>query len=457
LSDLRILETVIAGLLAIYIVRPFVRKFRDVDGLFAMPAISFLLAVAAVPAFGFRPELLPLSLFAFFAFLSSLPRLADVARRLRTDDYGESSPAAATALLLTLCVFFAFAFVFTPREGRETRPDAEGASFAVVDEGRGVRLVLTVEGVRSGAFPEPGPAVVFSPPVLGSAGIFGGFREALVSRGFTVVTCVRPGLDAPALDEEGRLRLPTRAFLFDALAALAFGDELAFAAEAGSRLEQERLEDLRFAVAYVRSRALDGDARFGAVDAARLSVAGYGAGGAAAALFAAEADPAEVRSVAAMEAPIHSYFTFGTAEDEIPRTGLARYFRGVERAFRIRTAQGSVRGERPAAAPRVPVLVLAADWIGDARLRERRYGTLIGLFGSSPGPSAIASAAGAGPLDYSDIPLDYPVYAFFARGADRFIPFGTSFSSQAADLVAGFAESFSDGLKPAPGVRIEKK
>jgi hypothetical protein len=65
--------------------------------------------------------------------------------------------------------------------------------------------------------------------------------------------------------------------------------------------------------------------------------------------------------------------------------------------------------------------------------------------------------AGAGPLDYTDIPFDYPVYAFFARGADRFIPFGTSFSSHAADLAAAFSASFADGLKPAPGVRIEKK
>ena len=457
MSDLRIFESVISALLAIYILRPFVRNFRGVDGLSALPMVSFLLIAAAIPAFGFRPELVPLSLFAFFALLSSLPRMVDIARRLRTDDYGESKPLAAVLGMVFLCFSFAFAFLFPPSERGDLRPLPAGSSFAAEDGRRGVRLVLTVEGARPGAFAEPAPALIFGPAVLGSAGIFDDFRAGLVSRGFTVVTYVRPGFDVPAVDETGRLVFPGMSSLADSLAALLFGDELAFAAEAGARLEKERLDDLRFAVAYVRSRSLAGDVHFGNIDMARISVVGYGAGGAAAAMYAAEADPAEVRSVTVIEAPIHSYFTIRTDTEELSPSGITRYLGLAKRALRFRTVRSSIQGDSAAVIPRVPALFLTSDWISEVPLRDNRYGTLVRLFRLSGETSAMAFVAGAGPLDYTDIPIDYPVYAFFSRGKDRFIPFGTPFSSRAAELVSSFAEDFSAGLKPAPGVHIEKK
>lgn len=467
MSDLRILEAVIALLLALYIVRPFVRKFRRVDGLSALPLISFLLIVAVLPSFGFRPELAPLALFSFIAFLTSLPRLADIARRLRTDDYDDRRPATAFSFILILCLSFVFAFAFTPRERDGTQREKTAAVFAADDERRGVELVLTVETGLPGSAEGPRPVLIFGPSVLGSAGIFDDYREALVSRGFTVVTYVRPGIDVPAVDAVGRLRLPGIAALTDSFAALLFGDDYAFAAEAGARLEKARLDDLRFTVDYVRSRMLAGDERFTDIDPTRISVAGYGAGGAAAAMYAAEADPETIRSVVAVESPVHAYLSAeseaaaqssaeGGLDDGLyPR--MRRWFGKAKTALSVRKVRGGIRGDEASMRPRVPVLFLTADWIRQIPLRDERYGTQVRLFRLSGKDCAIVSAAGAGPLDYTDIPLDYPVYSFFARGKDRFIPHGTSFASQAAELTARFAEDFFSSGTGLPGVRIEKK
>jgi hypothetical protein len=128
----------------------------------------------------------------------------------------------------------------------------------------------------------------------------------------------------------------------------------------------------------------------------------------------------------------------------------------VKDVWHFRTVQGAIRGDESTHALRVPTMLLTSDWVRDVSRRDKRYGTLVRVLRLSSAPCAIVSAAGAGPLDYTDIPVDYPVFSFFARGRDTFIPRGTPFAARAADLTASFAAGALESGKLASGILIEK-
>jgi len=459
-DDLRILESVIAVLLLIYIVRPFVRKFRGVDGLSVLPGISLLLSIAAFPSFGFRPELLPLVLFSFAVFVAGLPRLADMARGLRTDDYGDGKPAFAVAGALVLAGVFAFAFVFSPVDA-ERKPLPGQLRFSAVDPARGLEVSFILEGAESSESSGPLPLVVFGSPTFGSTGITDSLRAELASRGYAVLSYYRVGFDFPAETGAG-FRLPFRGHGFDAVLSLLAGGKLAVGAEAGARLERERLADLRFAVGYARALMGSGDERFAAVDSRRLIVAGYGSGGAAALLYGTEVQAGEIEAVAAIESPVRFYLE---VEPELPAAEAPEG--AVEPLDRARLLWSAARGSlrvrktlgpaRAVPAASVPTLMLVSDWVRDLRERDGRYASLIRVLRAAESRSALASIAGAGPVHFSDAPIDYPAYVFFVRGKDRFIPRTAAFAGRAAAVVDAFLRGTLESGGDVPGVVVEFK
>ena len=463
MKDLLILESIIAVLLLIYLIRPFVRKFRGVDGLNILPALSLLLMIAVYPAFGFRPELLPLLLFSLFAFLSSLPRLVDIARRLRVDDYGERQPILALGCLIVLIGAFVFAVVFAPI----VQPQVQTAllpRMEVADENRKTSIVMISEGFDSENGAAPKPLVVFGPPVLGSSGLTDTYRAALAAKGVAVLTYYRPGFDFPAIGADGRTLFPQFKNGVDAVVSMLWGRSLAFAAEAGARLERERLEDLKFTIAYIRSRIAAGDERFKNIDGTKISIAGYGASGAAALMYAAEADPSAVRSVIAIEAPVHSYLSVEVKQaeskpdkrDSTIYGSVVRLVGVIKRTLTVRTVLGPIRGNEAAQAVKVPTMLLVSDWIRDVAQRDVRYATLVSVMRFSKAPCSIVSVSGAGPVHFADVHSDYPVYGFFAQGKDKFIPRNTPFAPLAASLTASFIDGTLTSSKAGAGVLIEK-
>lgn len=466
MNDLIVLESVIAVLLLVYIARPFVRKFRGVDGLSALPGISLLLLIAVFPAFGFRPELIPLSLFALFAFLGSIPRLVDIARRLRTDDYGEKQAPFALAVFVLLAGSYAFAVVFAPGRLQAPVMAAVGSTISVRDESRGVALELLIGVSVADSSNGPRPLVVFGPPVLGSMGMTDTYRAELTAKGYAVVSFCRPGLDFPAAGEGGRVRYPRLGFAVDAIVSTVWGRDLAFAAEAGARIEHERSADLRFVVDHLLSKIAAGDEPYKNMDGSRVSIVGYGASGAAALMYAADADPSRIRSIVAIEPPVHSYLSVEPKVVDEPSEhksakmdstiygSVVGLFAWIKKTLTARAVYGPLRGNEAERAVAVPTMILVSDWIRDVAKRDKRYATLVPIKNFSSAPCWIVSAAGAGPAHYSDVLSDYPVYAFFAQGLDRFIPRNTPFAPQAAALSASFIEgTLTDG---GSGILIEK-
>lgn len=458
MSDLIILEAVIAALLAVGLSRPFVRRFRGVDGLSALPALAFGLSAALVLAFGFRPEALPLTLFAFFSFVSSLPRLADIARRLRTDDYGERLPAVSAIGGTLLVACFAFAAVFAPASEAGSG-SARALRFTVADPERGAELSFTLEGADG---PAPRPSILFVPSSVGSAGATRRLRSSLVERGFAVLSFSRVGADLPAEDERGRVRFPGRAALADVLFSGLWGRRFAFAAEAGARLERGRLEDLRFALDLLRERAASGDPAFASVDAGKVLVVGCGAGASAALLYAADAPAAEVRAVVAVEPPLYSLLALEAPRAPVPAPAAdaslgekaARFMKELASRARVRRVLGP--GRETPVAEALPVALLLSDRIGSLEERDGRYAGAVRLFRAARSAAYLVSFPGAGPLHYYDVPADYPVYAFFAPGLERAASDPGAYASRAADVCAAFAGGGIEGADLGPFARVEK-
>jgi hypothetical protein len=105
----------------------------------------------------------------------------------------------------------------------------------------------------------------------------------------------------------------------------------------------------------------------------------------------------------------------------------------------------------PGAPPRplVPVLYLASDWTFDRG--QETYAALFSGLRDSPAPAALAALSGAGPLDYTDFPLEYPLYTVLfpgrseARDAAGAPIIQTRISQDTAALIARFCRLVTTG------------
>lgn len=452
MTDLIILEFIVGALLLVSAARPFFRLFRGIDGINVLPGLALLLCGASVPAFGFRPEVLPLFFIALGATFFSLPRLADIARGLRVDDYGERSfvGAAFKALALIFCVGFAMLFQPEPAVGAEA-PAEFTESVSAVDAGRGATVQLRILRPETADESARFPVAIVAPPILGSAELVDSFVGALVSRGYFAVVLSRPGLDVPAVDAAGDLALPRPEAAFAAVSSLFWGNRWKFAADRGAALEAERLADISFVAAFVAGAAERGERAFAHADPANLALVGFGAGGSAALYAASGSDAGRYRAAAAIEPGLLSLRAARTA-DAAGGSSIARLRArlGLERA----ALPGAGR-DIPAAS--IPVLLLLSDRIEDVHYRDGRYSGAIRFLRAAGADGRIASFRGAGSADYSDAPAEYPVYSRFSPPYQRDAPAEETYAARAAEAVALFLSGASSGIEGLDGIRVEKK
>lgn len=408
MRDLVLLELLIGGILFLSLIRPFVKAFRGVDGLALLPAVSAVLALALFPAYGFRPEALPLALFAVIRFFLGLPYLSAVLRRMRADDYGERPFLPSAVGILLLAGVCAFAVRYAPAV--ETGSRYPFASYAVTDEERGMVLHLrTYSGEEAEAADAaeaaptaPNPTVLLLPPLSGSVAVVDRVCEALATAGFPVRTYSREGLDVPAFRTDGGRAYPSAGRLFRHGAAFLAGTRYRAANEWGRRDEEERLADLSFLVRHLEER---GEGRGG------LLIVGYGTAASAAVRYA-EGAPASVLGVVAVEGHLLSSLL-----SEPPRTvGAEAGLRG-----RLNRAADALRplrmvGVGGVPSPSVPVLFILSDRIKEIEERDGRYSAVLRVLRSARFPTLLAALDGAGPFDYSDMAAEYPLYSALVPG-----------------------------------------
>ena len=417
MQDLIVLELIIATILFLAIIRPFVKGFQGIEGIAALPAIALVASIAVYPAYGLRPEFLPLLALSFIMFLGSIPRLVDVFRRLRTDDFGERSLIRLAVGFLFLGAVTVFAVMYAPK-GR----GAEGSGYRealVHDDIRGVALSLRcypADAMR-GDDDLIRPAILIAPPSTGSVSVVNRLSTQLSERGFLVTTFSRVGTDFPAYLPGGKRAYPSFGAYFKGVVSTIGGRRLVSAARIGSAIERERAADIAFLVKYLRSAALKGDEPYRYADMDRLIVVGFGAGGAAATIYAASADALSIAAAVAVEGPILSAL-IGEDPGEGRQEGAKTFSAWIVEFF-TRFRPERIIGTGTVPSPIVPILFLVSDRAREPKARDDRYATVLRAFRTAKAPSVLASIDGAGPFDYSDVAQEYPVYTTMMPGLNK--------------------------------------
>lgn len=461
--DLISLELLVGALLLLAAARPFVKAFRGVAGLTFLPFLATAVCLAVFPAFGFRPELVPLGLVALAMALGSLPRVADLLNGLRTDDYGDAKPARLAVGLPLVIAAAAFAVAFAPRADYGA-PDARVAFHEreLADAARGATLRLRV---YPPSVPAEGsvPVVLLSPPASGGFPAAHSFCADLARRGFAVAAFRRAG---PGL------RLPSPGRSAAAAAAFFFGHRYEFAASAGARIEQGLLDDFRLVAERLAAEGgafLEGAVSAGAEIGPAYAV-GFGSGGSAAALLVSGAAPAPVLAAVCIEGRLHTAFASApdpagaAAGGEDKGSGAAALLSAAVDAVARGTRDAGFRAVGPSAdapKPAAPVLFIVSDSVADPAARDGRYAAVLRALRAAAAPAALASMAGAGAFSYSDAAGMYPLFAAFSPPSGPAAAAG-SFPVRAAALCAAFlrGEAVASGragdvsTSPA-GLRLE--
>ncbi|MDR1972679.1 MAG: hypothetical protein LBQ46_12255 [Treponema sp.] len=448
----------------IFLVRPLFKGLWPLDGIAWFPVLALGVACALFPAYGYRPECVPLLANQGFMALMNLGPLLKGSRHIA--GFRQRGPLFTVSALVFLVLVTGMALWFAP-------PDLPPA---------GARLVVQVRG-RNGAFggyklhvfggegresppaadspagPSSARPVIFLvPPDFGGLDAVDGVCSALGDRGFTVISYTRPGFLSP-LDLAGLW------------SAFRKGTVLKKANDFGRALEEGRRRELTFLLPYVKENLA---ALAPAADGDLLFLAGWGAGGAALVSLVPESSgpgypgiwgPAAARRTGL---PARSPLPYGvrglvavesrlwTAWDPAPapeRSAGPRILESLRNwAARLRPERIGGLGTVPR--PACPVLYLVSDRaLGGG---EGSYAALFSALRNSGGPAALAAMEGAGPLDYTDFPAERSLYsALFpgrSRGSGRGVFPGSealSSSRYTAALIARFCQLTVPGRIPA--------
>jgi len=396
------------------LLRHLIKGLWSLDGIAWLPLVALGILVGIFPAYGFRPEVIPLLVLAFLFNLTNLLSFIRVATGQSGDSPRETEPFRVIVAMVLLTAATVPMFAFAPQVYAGHEREVEPARSLAVPGGR--EYVLRVYGP---VLPNR-PLVFLVPPDIGSAASVELVSEHLRDKGFTVVTYFRRDYDTLFIDENGRRRsYPAR--LLRHWRVLRRATDFASVNERGRVLETARRDDLEFLLP--RLPALLGAQGQGEMPP--ILFVGYGAGGSALAYMAGEGGFLErhgdALGVVAVETRLWSSFQSeprvmepltDTGAISRLRTNVANWFYGRRRLRVSRT------GPLPEAG--LPVLYLVSGRALEAG--RGQYQAVFDALRSSDGPAALVAIEGAGPLDFQDFPLTQPMVSFFLsgmRGAGR--------------------------------------
>jgi hypothetical protein len=453
--ELQILELLIAFFLFLPLIRPFFKKLWTLDGLTILPLFALGTGIGIFPAYGIRPECLPLVLFAVFLNILNLPALGAVFRRLKNDDFRDRGFISTGFLGTLLIAFTALAICYAPRD--MGLADSGTSSITLRDEGRGVDLFLRAyapeippgEGVAKRR-----PLILLAPPAMGSLLTVDRLCEELSRRGFATLVYSRKGVDAPAIRLDGKKQLLSPPDVLRLLRAMLQGTRWEGANAIGRGLEEERKQDLAFLLASLQSR--EGLRRIlpeDSTDRNVIFIVGYGAGGAAAAALASEEDFARrnpaVWGIIGLECPILSALGQGPAQGPAAArgtlTGMGSFWAAFDAKITALTPR-RIRGLDWIPKPEVPILFILSDRaLSHSWRREQRYLSIMETYRRSAVPAALVMVPGAGPLDYSGVPEKYPLLSKLFPGEAEPLWAAEDYPGGTASLIANFFAALTEG------------
>jgi dienelactone hydrolase len=453
--ELKIQELLITLFLLLPLIRPFIKNLRAIDGLAWLPLPALGICVGIFPAYGFRPECIPLLLYGIIINCINAPALISMIQGLKNDDIYERRPVYTGIALGLLFAVSGTALYFSPSPDIILSSRGIGTGL-IQDENRGGEFFLRVyqpEDSEGPQVPAAGrrPLMLLIPPVAGSVMLIDGICRALAERGFTVMTYSRRGFDSPAVDGTGKRRGISPVKNFRLLRAITRGRKSAAANAIGRMLEEERGKDIEFLLSSIRKNGMVRDLILSDTDLEYIFLTGYGAGGAALTVLSGSPEfvknnPA-VKGIIAVEGPLLSALQ-GVPRKTTPAAGDSKRIRLLWTDLTNRIAglgPQKITGMADLPRPEIPILFILSGGILNSRYRDERYGTILGSFRTAPAPALLAAVPGAGPADYSDGPEKYPFLRVFFHGHGEPVWQNREFIPGTASLMANFAAAL-----PAP-------
>jgi hypothetical protein len=443
--ELRILEAFAVLFLFLSIIRPLVRGLWKLDGLVACPLLALGIMVGIFPAYGFRPENIPLLFFSLFLTMVNMPDLTATVSGLQSDSYRDRGLLFTFGTALVFAFTLWIALYFAPPMEMELSTEGVSALY-LQDRGRNTEFHLRVYGPKEAAIsgaepPVLRPLLVFLPPVAGSLLVSDAVCAALRDRGFTVLSYSRPNFDSPAFDQNAA---PVRLFfpgLYRLINAISRGGSDAAANAGGRELEAERRQDTEFLLQELMQNKTLRDL-LPDVDMDSIFLAGYGAGGAALTALSGNAGFTaryqQVRGIIAVESPLLSSLEEDALPPPLPTPGnpvIAFLFQARDFGKSFIPRKITHIGTVPQ--PTIPILFILSDKVIENR--SGRYETVLRVLGASRESAILAAVPGSGPFDYSDSPRYYPIYSFLFRGHRMGQAAGPELT---ASLITNFAALF---------------
>jgi hypothetical protein len=440
MREIWIPELISSLMIFFFLIRPLIKGLWPLDGIAWFPLLAFGILLASFPAYGFRPECIPLLINHGVFALASLGSLFKEARP-KNAFRGRIIPLILLKIVIlgaltTITLFFA---PLIPIEYKnETR------TVNIRNEARGQDYTLYVyeapssstEGAAQGSPRKP--LLFLIPPDTGSAGAVDRLCTTLMDRGFSVLSYQRRGFD----------------FLGKVYAwwqSHNWGTAFKSANNAGRTLEEKRREEIEFLLPYIRQNNLF---LIPTADPDSTILVGLDAGGAALIYLADSAADVSyangrqggiigngVRGIVAVESRFWSIWN----EEERQAAPVSRetnwFLRGKAGLLNWLAGLSPIKITGlggPLPKPRLPILYLASDQAFGSKSTEQDYAAVFAVLGSSANPAAIAAFDGAGPLDYTDYPVDYPLYSSLFPGDRRIGLQSEDFTGKTADLIANF-------------------
>ncbi|MDR1318817.1 MAG: hypothetical protein LBJ90_04260 [Treponema sp.] len=502
MNEILVPEVIITIFIIFALLRPFFKRLWALEGLAWLPLAALCITIGIFPAYGFRPECIPLLIYEIIYNLFNIPLLVSGAASRSSGDFREKRSFFIIPAFALFCAAVLVMFVFSPRIPVGLT-SAGIRTERIRDETRNRDYILRIympagtnRAPAAGAPNEAGQPLIFlAPPEAGSLAAVDRICAGLRDRGFTVISYFQRGILPPAPEEGQGLPFPVQksavlsgvsgraspAAVYRRWRAFRKGTVLKKANEQGQALEAEQREDLEFVVAQVRrisAAAAPGSGGLLAPPERPLVLAGFGAAGSVLAGLAEAPDFASrfgnIPGLIAIESRFWSAYrsdppVFPPAPDGASlfrrfRTEAANWFA----RFRVQRTSGFGRLPRPS----IPVLYLVSDLAPAAdidRPGSNPYGAVLEILRNSSSPAALAALEGAGPLDYYDYPLSRPLYSFLFQGLNKEAKSANP-PEDTASLIGNFAamllEADSGGVSrlavPAKrslgaGVRIETR
>ncbi|MDR2467530.1 MAG: hypothetical protein LBD22_01045 [Spirochaetaceae bacterium] len=407
MADLGILELLIACFLFMPLCKPYFKSLAKIDGFIWLPPLALFCSLALFPAYGFRPECIPLAIYAFINnCLSSRSFFASLTKLRYTDD--ERGPLYSILMLVFLVGTVFIAIRFLPLTDGKNLTASQ--TITVRDTLRNNEYYINIYDTSVAAASKP--VILAIPPLAGSASIIDQMCTELAKEKVTVVSFSRKGFDIPAFNGEDGIVLPESRVVKNFLASLWNGTQKERENNAGRLLENERIKDLEFVLPFVITNYKPN----------AVYIIAWGTGASALIeLFTSEnVHGGLIRGGIIIEGRLFSFYELPPSETEPYSNSRIASNIAAKHWTEFQTWLASLKNKRVVPMPilpkpQIPLLYIASDMISATTADQQRpYQAALEFTRHYGDVMQIRAVHGAGSADFSDAPLKYPVITTLA-------------------------------------------